>query len=77
MDFCSDLTALLDDEKNYFFTELKRFNGKNCVARAYGIWHESCTKKIYDSRNVIIGFNKLLNFEVKGEGKVIMVNAWV
>ena len=75
MDFCSDLTDLLDDEKNYFFIELKRFNGKNREARAYGTWHESCTKKIYGSRNVIIGVNKLLNFEVKGEGKVIMVNA--
>ena len=45
------------------------------MARAYGTWHESCTQKIYDSRNVIIGFNKLLNFEVKGEGKVILVSA--
>ena len=62
-------------KRTIFFTELKRFNGKNRVARAYGIWHESWTKKIYDSRNVIIGFNKLLNFDVKGEGKVIMVNA--
>ena len=67
---------MLDDEKHYFFTLLKR--GKNRVLRSvgsYGTWHESSTKKIYDSGSgsdsgkTIIGFNKLLNFRVKGEGK--------
>ena len=75
-DFCTDSTAVLDDEKHYFFTLLKR--GKNRVLRSigsYGTWHESSTKKIYDSGSgsesgkTIIGFNKLLNFRVKGEGK--------
>ena len=65
-------TTMLDDEKHYFFTLLKR--GKNRVLRSVGsyrTWHESSTKKIYDSGSgkTIIGFNKLLNFRVKGEGK--------
>ena len=67
---------MLDDEKHYFFTLLKRV--KNRVLRSvgsYGTWHENSTKKIYDSGSgfgsgkTIIGFNKLLNFRVKGEGK--------
>ncbi|KAK7855232.1 guanine nucleotide-binding protein-like nsn1 [Quercus suber] len=81
-DFCTDSTAVLDDEKHYFFTLLKR--GKNRVLRSvgsYGTWHESSAKKIYDSgsgsRKTIIGFNKLLNFRVKGEGKEMKTTDWL
>nr|POF23075.1 guanine nucleotide-binding protein-like nsn1 [Quercus suber] len=81
-EFCTDSTAVLDDEKHYFFTLLKR--GKNRVLRSvgsYGTWHESSTKKIYDSGSgsgkTIIGFNKLLNFRVKGEGKEMMNTDWL
>ncbi|KAK9987281.1 hypothetical protein SO802_032232 [Lithocarpus litseifolius] len=79
-DFCTDSTAVLDDEKHYFFTLLKR--GKNRVLRSvgpYGTWHESSTKKIYDSGSgkTIIGFNKLLNFRVKGEGKEMTTTDWL
>uniref|UniRef100_A0A7N2M2E7 NAC domain-containing protein n=1 Tax=Quercus lobata TaxID=97700 RepID=A0A7N2M2E7_QUELO len=79
-DFCTDSTVVLDDEKHYFFTLLKR--GKNRVLRSvgsYGTWHESSTKKIYDSGSgkTIIGFNKLLNFRVKGEGKEMKTTDWL
>ncbi|KAK7851642.1 guanine nucleotide-binding protein-like nsn1 [Quercus suber] len=81
-DFCTDSTAVLDDEKHYFFTLLKR--GKNHVLRSigsYGTWHESSTKKIYDSGSgsgkTIIGFNKLLNFRVKGDGKKMKTTNWL
>ncbi|KAL4607683.1 hypothetical protein ACB092_09G192600 [Castanea dentata] len=79
-EFCTDSTAVLDDEKHYFFTLLKR--GKNRVLRSvgsYGTWHESSTKKIYDSGSGknIIGFNKLLNFRVKGEGKEMKNTDWL
>ncbi|XP_065624466.1 NAC transcription factor 25-like [Quercus suber] len=83
-EFCTDSTAVLDDEKHYFFTLLKR--RKNRVLRSvgsYGTWHESSTKKIYDSGSgsgsgkTIIGFNKLLNFRVKGEGKEMMTTDWL
>ncbi|KAF3969367.1 hypothetical protein CMV_006842 [Castanea mollissima] len=80
--FCTDSTAVLDDEKHYFFTMLKR--RKNRVLRSvgsYGTWHESSTKKIYDSGSgsgkTIIGFNKLLNFRVKGEGKEMKTTDWL
>ena len=71
---------MLDDEKHYFFTLLK--TGKNRVLRSvgsYGTWHESSTKKIYDSGSgkTIIRFNKLLNFQVKGEGKEMKTTDWL
>ena len=79
-DYCTDSTAVLDDEKHYFFTLLK--TGKNRVLRSvgsYGTWHESSTKKIYDSESgkMIIGFNKLLNFRMKGEGKEMKTTDWL
>ena len=71
---------MLDDEKHYFFTLLK--TAKNRVLRSvgsYGTWHESSTKKIYDSGSgkTIIRFNKLLNFQVKGEGKEMKTTDWL
>ena len=79
-DYCTDSTAVLDDEKHYFFTLLK--TGKNRVLRSvgsYGTWHESSTKKIYDSESgkMIIGFNNLLNFRMKGEGKEMKTTDWL
>ena len=48
---------------------------------SYGTWHESSTKKIYDSGSrfgkTIIGFNKFLNFRVKGEGKEKKTTNWL
>ncbi|KAL0000678.1 hypothetical protein SO802_014459 [Lithocarpus litseifolius] len=78
--------TVLDDEKHCFFTMLKR--GENHVLRSfgsYGTWRESSTKKIYDSGfgsesgsgKMIIGFNKLLNFKVKGEGKEMKTTDWL
>ncbi|KAM4091760.1 hypothetical protein ACJW30_09G161300 [Castanea mollissima] len=74
-EFCTDLTAFPGDEKHYFFTERKRNRNGNRVVRtvgSYGTWHESSSKKISG-----IGFNKLLNFEVKGEGKEMKTTDWL
>ena len=70
-EICTDLTAFPGDEKYYLFTELNK--NQNRVVRtvgSYGTWHESSSKKIFEENNndKIIGFKKLLNFKVKGEG---------
>ncbi|KAK9987289.1 hypothetical protein SO802_032240 [Lithocarpus litseifolius] len=84
-EFCTDLTAFPGDEKHYFFTELKMMN-QNRVVRtigSYGTWHESSSKKILggnnyiNNNNGIIGFNKLLNFKLKGEGKEMKTTDWL
>ncbi len=70
---CTHKTALLDDEKHYFFTELKRVS-KNRLARTvgvYGSWHVTSTSMIYDpGTHNVIGIKKLMNFKVNEEGKM-------
>ncbi|XP_023885527.1 NAC domain-containing protein 2 [Quercus suber] len=83
--FCTDLTAFPGDEKHYFFTELKKMKHNRVVRTvdSYGTWHESSSKKIFgrnnyiNNNNGIIGFKKLLNFKVKGEGKEMKTTDWL
>ena len=84
-EFCTDSTVFTANEKYYSFTELKKKN-QNRVDRtvgSYGTWHESSCKKILgennyinNNNNGIIGFNKLLNFKQKDEGKEMKTTDW-
>ena len=84
-ELCSDSTALFGDDniaKHYFFTKLKRCNERERVSRtvgSYGSWHESSKKEIKNNNNKTIGFKKLLNFKLKGEGecKVKKTTEWL
>jgi hypothetical protein len=66
-----------EEEKAYFFTELKKLS-KNRVARTAGcgVWHENSSVKIYDNRGDIIGARKLFNFNVK-EGSTTKNSSWI
>ena len=80
---CTDSMALFGGDniaKHYFFTDLKRYNERvSRTVGSYGSWHESSKKQIKDNNNKIIGFKKLLNLKLKGEGegKVKRTTEWL